>query len=118
MKEVGYEPKPGESDEQRTLRARRVRSAWDTTPAIRRHWRRRARLRTRLWRIRHRWITKSPGLRSSLAALNGDAAFYDRVMAALKNPKSPEEYYVYLFTLAAVRRSEAAAADAGLCDFS
>jgi aminopeptidase N len=34
-----------------------------------------------------------------LAALNGDAAFYDRVMAALKNPKSPEEYYMYLFTL-------------------
>ena len=29
----------------------------------------------------------------SLAALNGDAGFYDKVMAALKNPKSPEEYY-------------------------
>ena len=34
-----------------------------------------------------------------LAALNGDSAFYDRVIAALKNPKSPEEYYMYLFTL-------------------
>jgi aminopeptidase N/puromycin-sensitive aminopeptidase len=31
--------------------------------------------------------------------LNGDRAFYDRVMAALKNPKSPEEYYMYFFTL-------------------
>ena len=35
----------------------------------------------------------------SLAALNGDAAFYDKVMAALKNTKSPEEYYIYFFTL-------------------
>jgi aminopeptidase N len=34
-----------------------------------------------------------------LAALNGDQAFYDRLMAALKKPKSPEEYYTYLFTL-------------------
>jgi aminopeptidase N/puromycin-sensitive aminopeptidase len=34
-----------------------------------------------------------------LAALNGDAAFYDRVMMALKNPKSPEQYYTYLFML-------------------
>jgi aminopeptidase N len=35
-----------------------------------------------------------------LAALNGDSAFYDRLMTGLKNPKSPEEYYMRLFTLA------------------
>ncbi|HEY4904624.1 MAG TPA: M1 family metallopeptidase [Candidatus Sulfotelmatobacter sp.] len=35
-----------------------------------------------------------------VAALNGDAAFYDRLAAGLKNPKSPEEYYMRLFTLA------------------
>ena len=34
-----------------------------------------------------------------LAAIKGDAEFYDKLMAALKNPKSPEEYYVYFFTL-------------------
>ena len=34
-----------------------------------------------------------------MAALNGDDAFYERVMAALKNPKSPEEYYIYFYTL-------------------
>jgi len=34
-----------------------------------------------------------------LAALNGDPDFYDRVMTGLKNPKSPEEYYLYFFTL-------------------
>jgi aminopeptidase N/puromycin-sensitive aminopeptidase len=35
----------------------------------------------------------------SLAALNGDEAFYNRVLAATKTAKSPEEYYNYLFTL-------------------
>ena len=35
----------------------------------------------------------------ALAALNGGEDFYDRLMTALKNPKSPEEYYMYLFTL-------------------
>jgi aminopeptidase N len=34
-----------------------------------------------------------------VAAVNGDQTFYDKLMAALKNPKSPEEYYMYLFTL-------------------
>ena len=34
-----------------------------------------------------------------LAALNGDESFYDKVLAASKNPKSPEEYYQYLYTL-------------------
>ena len=32
--------------------------------------------------------------------MNGDAAFYDRVQKAIKDPKSPEEYYMYLFALA------------------
>jgi aminopeptidase N len=36
----------------------------------------------------------------SLAALNGDHAFYDKVMAALKRAKSPEDYYMYQATLA------------------
>ncbi len=35
-----------------------------------------------------------------VAALNGDVAFYDGLMSGLKNPKSPEEYYMRLFTLA------------------
>ena len=35
----------------------------------------------------------------SLAALNGDDVFYNRLMAALKNPKSPEEYFMYFFAL-------------------
>src|SRR5438552_17722857 len=35
----------------------------------------------------------------ALAALRGDSAFYDRVMAATKNSKSPELYYKYVYTL-------------------
>ena len=34
-----------------------------------------------------------------LAALNGDSEFYDKLMVALKNPKTPELYYAYFFTL-------------------
>lgn len=34
-----------------------------------------------------------------LAALNGDPAFFDQLMAAVKNAKSPEQYYMYLFAL-------------------
>ena len=33
------------------------------------------------------------------AAISGDAGFYDKLMAALKNTKAPEEYYAYFFTL-------------------
>jgi len=39
------------------------------------------------------------GVALSLAALNGGPDFYDKVMNALKNTKSPEEYYEYFFTL-------------------
>lgn len=35
-----------------------------------------------------------------LAALNGDQAFYDQLMTALKSAKAPEQYYMYLFSLA------------------
>jgi aminopeptidase N len=31
--------------------------------------------------------------------LNGDRAFYDKLLATLKNAKSPEEYYMALFAL-------------------
>jgi len=98
MKEVGYNPKPGESDEQRTLRsrvfgalgydardpealeqARKIADQALADPASVDH--------------------ELAGGAFGLAALNGDSAFYDRVMAALKSPKSPEEYYTYLFTL-------------------
>jgi aminopeptidase N len=39
----------------------------------------------------------------AVAARDGDAAFYDKVMVALKSAKSPEEYYLYQGTLAGFR---------------
>jgi len=98
VKDVGWEPKPGESDEQKSLRsvlldalgydardpealaqARKIANQAFDDPA------------SADWEL--------AGGAFRLAALNGDQAFYDRLMSALKNPKSPEEYYVYLFAL-------------------
>ena len=97
-KDVGYEPKPGESDEQRTLRSRVLGAlGYDARDP-------------QTLEVAHKVAEQAladpasvdselAGGALGLAALNGDSAFYDQVMAALKNPKSPEEYYRYLFTL-------------------
>lgn len=34
-----------------------------------------------------------------LAAINGDEEYYNKLMVALKNTKTPEQYYGYLYTL-------------------
>jgi aminopeptidase N len=102
MKDVGYEPKPGESDEQRTLRSRLFGTlGYDARdPEVLEQARKIAdKALDDPASVDHELAGGAFGL----AALNGDAAFYDRVMAALKNPKSPEEYYMYLFTLPSFR---------------
>jgi aminopeptidase N len=98
IKDMGYEPKPGESDEQRTLRSRVFNALGydardpETLDEAR--------------KIADKALADPASVDSelaggalSLAALNGDTAFYDRVLAASKNPKSPELYYTYLYTL-------------------
>jgi ERAP1-like C-terminal domain len=98
MKEVGYEPKPGESDEQRTLRSRLFNAlGYDA---------RDPETLEQARKIADRALAdpasvdrEMAGGALALAALNGDAALYDKVMAATKSPKSPEEYYMYLFAL-------------------
>jgi aminopeptidase N len=100
MKEVGYEPKPGESDEQRTLRSRLFGSLGfdgrdpETLEQARK-------IADKALDNPSSVDLEMAGSAFGLAALNGDVAFYDRVMAALKNPKSPEEYYMFLYTLPA-----------------
>jgi aminopeptidase N len=98
MKEVGYEPKPGESDEQRTLRSRLFGAlGYDARdPEILEQARK---IADKALDDPASVDREMAGSAFGLAALNGDSAFYDRVMAAMKNPKSPEEYYMYLFTL-------------------
>ena len=95
---MGYEPKPGESDEQRTLRSEVFNAlGYDARdPETLEEAR----------KIAEKGLAdpasvdrEMAGVAFALSAMNGDAAFYDRVMAATKNPKSPEEYYLYLHTL-------------------
>ncbi len=95
---MGWEPKPGDSDEQRALRSRVLHSlGYDARdPEVL------AQARKIADQILENPASVDREMAFSamrLAALNGDAVFYDRVMAALKNVKSPEEYYMYLFSL-------------------
>jgi len=98
MKEVGWESKPGDSDEQRTLRARLLGALGqdardpDTLAEAR--------------KIADKALADPASVDHELAgtalasaAINADSEFYDKVMTALKNMKSPEEYYAYFFTL-------------------
>ena len=98
MKDVGYEAKPGESEEQRGLRSRVFTALGDDArdPETLKVARKIAD------KVLAEPSSVDPEMASSalaLAALNGDSAFYDQVMAATKNPKSPEQYYVYFSTL-------------------
>jgi aminopeptidase N len=99
LKDVGGEAKGGESDEQRTLRARLFQAlgydARDPDVLAKAH------------QIADQALENPASVDRemaagafALAALKGDQALYDRLMSALKDPKSPEEYYMYLFSLA------------------
>jgi aminopeptidase N/puromycin-sensitive aminopeptidase len=98
MKEVGWEPKSGEKDEQKTLRARLLNAlGYDA---------RDPETLAQARKIADKALADPAsvdrdlaGGAFALAALNGDSEFYDKLMAGLKNPKSPEEYYLYFFTL-------------------
>jgi len=98
IKEVGWEPKPNESDEQRTLRSRVLTALGqdardpDALAEARR-------IADKVLADPASVDYQLAGSALGLAAINGDSSFYDKVMAALKNTKSPEEYYTYFFTL-------------------
>jgi len=98
IKEVGWEPKAGDTDEQKTLRARLLNAlGYDARdPEALAEARKLAdKALADPASVDHELAGGAFGL----AALNGDPDFYDRLMAGLKNPKSPEEYYMYFFTL-------------------
>jgi aminopeptidase N len=98
LKDVGWEPKPGESDEQRTLRSRLFNAlgydARDSEVLAEAR-----KLADKALNDPSSVDRQMAGGAMALAALNGGEDFYDRLMTAMKNPKSPEEYYMYLFTL-------------------
>jgi aminopeptidase N/puromycin-sensitive aminopeptidase len=98
MKDVGWEPKPTDTDEQKALRSRLFAAlGYDA---------RDPEALAEARKIADKALAdpssvdhETAGGAFALAALNGDSEFYDKLMAALKNPKSPEEYYIYFFTL-------------------
>ncbi|MGA8270043.1 MAG: M1 family metallopeptidase [Candidatus Sulfotelmatobacter sp.] len=98
LKDVGWESKPGESDEQRTLRARLLNAlGYDARDPV-------ALAQAR--KIADKALENPSSVDRELvrtafglAALNGDQAFYEKLIATLKNAKSPEEYYMALFAL-------------------
>jgi len=99
LKDVGWEPKPGESDEQSTLRARVFNAlGYDARdPEVL------AQARKIADKALDNPASVNRELAASafrLAALTGDQTFYERMKAQLKNAKSPEEYYIALSTLA------------------
>jgi aminopeptidase N/puromycin-sensitive aminopeptidase len=98
MKELGYEAKAGESDEQRALRSELFRALGydahdpETLEAA-------GKIADKALEDPASVDSDMAGAALALAALRGDSGFYDRVMAATKNPKSPELYYKYVYTL-------------------
>jgi aminopeptidase N/puromycin-sensitive aminopeptidase len=98
MTEVGWEPKSGEKDEQKTLRARLLNAlGYDA---------RDPETLAQAREIADKALADPAsvdrdlaGGALALAALNGDSAFYDKLMAGLRHPNSPEEYYLYFYAL-------------------
>ncbi len=98
MNQVGWEPKPSDTDEQKDLRARLFHSlGYDA-----RDPKALAEARTIADRALADPASVEAEMASSalpLAALDGNDAFYDKLMTAMNNAKSPEEYYTYFRTL-------------------
>jgi len=102
FKEVGFAAKPGESDDQKALRGSVIVTLGKTAqdPEVMRECQ----------RLAEQYMENPTSIDHELAfavfrvaAINGDAAFYDQIMSKIKDTKSPEEYYLYLRTLADFR---------------
>ncbi len=98
MSNIGWVPKPGESVEQKTLRPRVLMAlghdAHDPEAL------------TESRKIADQALNNTSSVDHDLlfaalpvAAINGGADFYDKVMSSMKAAKSPEEYYSFFFTL-------------------
>ena len=98
MKEVGWEAKAVESDEQKTLRSRIV-SALGVNGRDPDALAKAREIADKALADPASVDHQLAGSALALAAINGDEAFYNKLMAALKATKSPEEYYAYFYTL-------------------
>ena len=99
LKEVGWQPAPGEDTNRRDLRAHVIYTLGYTgrDPEVI------AKAKELVGTAVDNPGAIDPSLVDayfSLAAMNGDAALYDRMISHLKSNGSPEQYYRYLYTLA------------------
>ncbi len=102
IRRLGLEPKPAESEEDKQLRARVLQVAGETGDdpdvlAWARQWTEQS---LQSDRVLDNTIA---GTAISLAARDGDAALYDRLVEKQKQAKTPEEFYVYLNALGSFR---------------
>ncbi len=102
IRRLGFEPKPGESEEDKQLRSRVLQVAGGTgqDPEVL-AW-------ARKWTDRA--LASDGALDNtvadtafSLAARDGDSALYDRLIEKQKQGKTPEDFYVYLGALNSFR---------------
>ena len=105
IKEVGWEAKAGESDEQKTLRSRIV-SALGVNGRDPDALAKAREIADQALADPASVDHQLAGSALALAAINGDEAFYNKLMAALKTTKSPEEYYAYFYTLPQFRNPQ------------
>jgi len=105
LRRLGFEPKPGESEEDQQLRARVLETAGITGQdpevlAWARQWTDRALASDGAL------DNTIAGTAFAVAAANGDTALYDRLVEELKQAKTPEDFYVYLAALSSFRDAQ------------
>jgi aminopeptidase N len=97
-KRIGWEPKPGESEDQKYLRSRLLGALGGSG-----HDPEAIAVAQKLTQQALQDFNSVPGelvaAAFGIAASNGGPDLYDKMLAATKNPKSPEQYYLYLYTL-------------------
>ena len=96
--DIGWESVPGEREDNKVLRARLlavlgVNGRDPEALAVAR------KLSEQTLRDASSVDSDLAGAALTVAATNGDAAFYDQLMAGLRAAKTPEEYYRYFYTL-------------------
>jgi aminopeptidase N len=96
--DLGWRAKPGESDEQRSLRARilHVLGSAGRDPEVLAEARRLTEEALKNPEVVDRTMADTV---FSLTSGNGDAELYDRFLQHLQNAKTSEEYYIYLGAL-------------------
>ena len=102
IRRLGFDAKPGESEEDRELRARVLLAAGVTgqDPEVL-EWARKWTERALASDAPFDGTTANTAF--ALAAETGDAALYDRLVEKQKQAKTPEDFYVYLGALSSFR---------------